>query len=205
MKWLRYLLLFCAVWVLSSRTSIETFQALLFEADPPVAEWHQRMDALIYSKGFGKCSFGSRRRHGVFQIEMGFSRMDLYLDVPTMRDLICAIEGEMLRIGNSIPEIRERCEGEVTPENCEIWIHVHQVTDDVPGWQVTNTASLFRKGLLCFRSHLAEPYSSVVCDASREEIDAGAPYPSLDEAWERVLACSAELKSIWEAQCAQTD
>jgi hypothetical protein len=136
---------------------------------------------------------------------MGFSRMDLYLDVPTMRTLICAIEEEMLRIGNSIPEIRERCAGEVTPENCEIWIHVHKITDDVPGWQVTNTAVLFSKALLCYRSHLSEPYSSRIYDASREELEAYGPYPSLDEAWERVLACSVELKPIWEAQCAQTD
>jgi hypothetical protein len=136
---------------------------------------------------------------------MGFSRMDLYLDVPTMRTLICALEAEMLRIGNSIPEIRERCDGEVKPENCEIWIHVHEITDDVPGWQVTNTAVLYGKSLLCYRSHLSEPYSSRIFKATREELEAHGPYPSLDEAWERVLACSAELKPIWEAQCAQTE
>jgi hypothetical protein len=205
MKWMKFLLLFCLVWISYGCISIESFQSQVFEQDPPLAEWHNRMDTLLSELGFGKCSFGGRVRDGVFEVEMGFSRMDLYLDVPTMRTLIIALEREMIRIGNDIPEIRERCGGDVGSENCEIWIHVHKITDEIPGRQVTNTAVLSVKALLCFRAHIAEPYSSRVFRATRQELEASGPYPSLDEAWERVLACSAELKPTWEAQCAQAE
>jgi hypothetical protein len=191
--------------LLTSCISIETFQSHVTSEDPPLDEWHASMNDLLRDRGFERSSFGARTLEGKYQVEMGFSLSDLTIDVGSLRDLIMALQREMIRSGNKIPEIQERCDGEVKPVNCKLWVYLDGVIEDLPGRDLVDTAVLNSRSLICWRSTGTEPFLVQVALQTREELEAHGPYPSLDEAWERVLACSAELKPIWEAQCAQAE
>jgi hypothetical protein len=200
MKRFRIVLVTLALSLLFGCSGPDSGQEPRVQEDPPLLFWFSQVNARMREMGFTPDQQGSRMQGDVYRVEMGFSQPELYLDAAAVRQFLLVLERDIIEIGNRIPEIRQRCGGEVTCANLETWLHVHKVESDIDCRCACNTGVLLERGLICLRGSSTHPFVSSVCVEARSDLDSSACEADLKHAWKGLLACSAELEALWQAR-----